>query len=143
MTCAVCRRLRKRMAEELAKFRARVGASKTGGTAPARRAAGPAKAAHLRAVDEDLPGGWNRRDTIRALLAGVAIVTGLARAELELTRSSAAWWIRAEDDNVRIPLADEKTLEALWRACVSGGGKPDLIVCTPEALDAFKEAIRS
>jgi hypothetical protein len=133
MTCAACRRLRERIAEEysrlkraiagpssadLARARAiadrqrRIAArsSKTGGTAPSRRELGIAKASHT------------RRDVLRALLAGVAIASGLARTELELMADEREAYVV------------ERDLERAWLKLIRGGGKPDVVWITEQQL---------
>lgn len=136
MSCSTCARIRRRIREEAAKLAAAIArrGSKTGGTAPARRAAGSAKASHSRT-------GLTRRKFIVDALATVAITTGLARSALELVHDKApAWWVRSSDD-VRIVRADNAELEQLWRQCMTGGGQPDLIVCSPEAFKSYREIV--
>lgn len=139
MTCAACRRLRERIAEEysrlkraiagpssadLARARAiadrqrRIAArsSKTGGTAPSRRELGIAKASHT------------RRDVLRALLAGVAIASGLARTELELMADEREAYV----DELGAVL--ERDLERAWLKLIRGGGKPDVVWITEQQL---------
>lgn len=116
------------MAEELAKFRARLAASKTGGTAPAGRSDGNAKAAHL-----------TRRDVVRGMLAGAAIATGLARTELELV-NERRFYGPLTFKGVQIfhdSPPELAALERAWLACTNdGGGMPDFIVIREDELDA-------
>lgn len=150
MTCATCRRLRERAAAELARIKAFLAgptsaelaaaerrrriaerASKTGGTAPVGRSPGTAKASHLRLV--------GRRDVIRAGLAGVAIATGLARAQLELVDDAPKpltfKGVELVWDGEELLAAERRALERAWTAVNTGGGKPDYVWIRDDQLE--------
>ena len=60
---------------------------------------------------------------MRALLAGVAIASGLARTELELMADEREAYAVLERD-----------LERAWLKLIRGGGKPDVVWITEQQL---------
>lgn len=126
MTCATCRRLRRRMAEELAKLKAAI--------------AGPTRKPELERAIADRRERISRRQTLRALLAGVAISTGLARTVLELvddqplTFNGVPIYFDGFDETTVL----ERDLERAWAKVMTGGGKPDVVWISESQLEEVR-----
>jgi crotonobetainyl-CoA:carnitine CoA-transferase CaiB-like acyl-CoA transferase len=119
MTCATCRRLRERLLARARELAAAVGRQRRGPTLEQKIA--------------DRERRISRRETLKSLLAGVAIVTGLARTELELVDDEQLTF-----NGVPIYFDGERDLERALRAAWVGGGKPDYIWIPESQLAEFE-----
>lgn len=88
----------------------------------------------------------NRRGFIRSIVATAAIATGLARTKLELVddvvgridRACFTWWRTCSPVPNEIDVDTGRALEAAFKACTTGGGKPDIVWVSDQFLEEYR-----
>ncbi len=58
-----------------------------------------------------------------------------------INRATAAWWRNNASTGIASTTAGElaKQMEAMWRACIRNGGKPDFIIAGSDFIDAYRQ----